>query len=374
MGWVWDLKVDMEARLGSAAGYDRTQKIVIPTIVADAGSMAAQIREVFLLDDDDGNLNNGTPNYASLEKASVKRTVPFPKRVNPNAGTYVTYGTGCPGSGLKAGVGCLNVNDTGTRSTFGTRANLIYAIRATAPTALTVDGFEIDTSGSQTVTTYLYSATASGQPNQILATGSMVVGSAKNWYRTTFPTPVNIAQGQQFFIAFRNNASTISASIRSGTQTPYFRNDGPSGSWNGPLSGFSWAFRVNCVGGPGATPALSFTGLPEISTNFAVNLSKANPNSTGLFLVGVSDTLWNGLTLPFDLSTVGATGCRLLAGGDVQIGMTTSANGTASMNFLVPNNTTLVGSRFFNQFAITDNANSFGVVFSDAGAGKVGRQ
>jgi hypothetical protein len=79
MGWVWDVRTDLAKRLGVPAAQIITEKIVIPTIVANAASLQRQVLEVFLLDDNDGNLANGTPNYNALEKASIKRKIVFPK-------------------------------------------------------------------------------------------------------------------------------------------------------------------------------------------------------------------------------------------------------------------------------------------------------
>jgi hypothetical protein len=79
MGWAWDLRTDMVKRYGPVLGQQFTEQIVVPTIVANAPRLQDQILEIFLLDDDDANLSNGTPNYLSLEAASIKRTIPFPK-------------------------------------------------------------------------------------------------------------------------------------------------------------------------------------------------------------------------------------------------------------------------------------------------------
>ena len=374
MGFNWDVRINLIAKFGKTLGAAHAEKIVIASIAANARNQPDAVREVFILDDDDGNLLNGTPNYNELEKAALKRTLPYPKKVNPNAGTYVSYGAGCAGSGLKVGVGCVLVNTTGTPANFGTRVNLIYAIRATAPTDLKVSGFELYTSGNQTVATTLYDADTAGRPKTALATSSMVIGSNKQWYRTTFASPLTIKQGQQFFVAFKNNPTTISASIRSGTQTPYFRNDGAGGSWNGPLTGFSWAFKVNCVGGPGAIPALANFGLPELNSNFQLRLTAARPNATGLLLIGASDKTWNSVQLPLDLGPFGATNCLLLASGEIPIGITTSAQGAFTNMFSVPNNPSLFNLVFYNQYVISDSANTFGLVFSNAGRGKIGKQ
>jgi hypothetical protein len=79
MGWAWDLRSNLMSVHGSALGHSTAERIVIPSIAANARNQPDAVREVFIVDDNDGNLNNGTPNYASLEKASIKRTLPYPK-------------------------------------------------------------------------------------------------------------------------------------------------------------------------------------------------------------------------------------------------------------------------------------------------------
>jgi hypothetical protein len=372
MGWAWDLRKNLIVTHGSTNGPAIAERIVVASIAADATNQPDAVREVFILDDDDGNLNNGTPNYLDLEKASLKRNLPYPKRTNPNAGSYSLYGAGCAGSG-KRPANCLNVNDTGSRQNYGTRASLTYAIRATAPGNLQVTGFEIETSGNQTVTTRIYSDN-NGQPGTVLGSSTMVVGGSTGWYATNFATPVNIASGQDFYIAFVNNAATISASIRSGVNTPYFRNDGAGGSWNGPLGGFPWAYRVQCTGGPGAVPSFTNSGVPELNTSFSLSLRDANPNASGFLVIGASDSSWGGTSLPMDLTPLGASGCKLLASLDILVGVTVNSSGALTQNFAVPDNNALVGFEFYNQYAIADAANTFGVVMSNGGRGKIGKQ
>jgi hypothetical protein len=374
MGWAWDLRGYLMTTHGAAAGELLAHKIVVASIAADATNQPRAVREVFILDDDDGNLNNGTPNYKDLEKASLKRKLPYPKRVNPNAGTYVTYGAGCKGSG-KLPANCLNVNATGTPQNFGTRTGLAYALLATAPAALQVKGFELYTSGSQTLTTRIYAATTSGRPGTVLGTSTIVVGAAKGWYKTTFASAIAIASGRKFFISFQNNtsAANISASIRAGTNVTYFRNDGAGGAWS-QYGGFPWAYKVNCLGGAGAIPTLANAGVPEINRSFALNLSRGKPSTNGFLLAGASDSSWLGQALPWDLSPFGATGCKVLASGDLLLPISTNAVGTSSSSFNLPNSAALFGVVFFNQYALNDTANGFGIVLSNAGKGKIGKQ
>ena len=79
MGFAWDLRNNLIAALGQAAGAARAEQIVIGTLAANATNQPDAVREVFIMDDDDGNLANGTPNYSSLETAAVGPHLPYPQ-------------------------------------------------------------------------------------------------------------------------------------------------------------------------------------------------------------------------------------------------------------------------------------------------------
>ena len=78
--------------------------------------------------------------------------------------------------------------------------------------------------------------------------------------------------------------------------------------------------------------------------------------------------------LNISLSSLGALGCRLLASPDVQLVAPTSPSGTASIPLAIPNLLQLLGLKFYQQYAIIDNFNKFGLVFSNGGQGTVGNQ
>ena len=65
-------------------------------------------------------------------------------------------------------------------------------------------------------------------------------------------------------------------------------------------------------------------------------------------------------------------GCTLYSSGEVFIPLPNAA-GTASLTLPIPNNAALVGGVFYNQAIVVDPpANSFGLTWSNAGAGTVG--
>jgi hypothetical protein len=80
MGFAWQVRQGLRSALGTGPGTLRAERIVLGSIVANATNAPAAVREVFILDDDDGNLLNGTPNYSSLSAAALSRNLPFPRK------------------------------------------------------------------------------------------------------------------------------------------------------------------------------------------------------------------------------------------------------------------------------------------------------
>ena len=292
-------------------------------------------------------------------------------------GTYATYGAGCKGSG-KTSQTCLSVNTGGAHSAMTTRAGVTYAIEATATAGgLNVQGFDLHTasrqSGSVNVAIELYTQDAAGKPAQRVRTGTISVGATRGWYQGGFSSPYKMQSGQKFYIAFVTPAQPIDASIVTGTSTPYFHNDGPGNSWNGPFTSYAWAYKIRCET-TGSVPALSAAGTPEIGSSFDLNLTAALPNAAAALIFGISNTTWNNLRLPLDLGVIRAPGCKVLASGQVAIKLTANAQGRATSRIQIPTISGLVGAQFYNQFHVFDaGANTLGLASSNAGVGKVGK-
>jgi hypothetical protein len=126
-------------------------------------------------------------------------------------------------------------------------------------------------------------------------------------------------------------------------------------------------------GGPGAVPLLSNSGVPSLNNSFKVDLGQAVPSSVSLLFFGLSDSNWNGLPLPFDLTPFGAPGCRVLAAGHVIDIVATDANGFGSHTYNVPNTQSLVGGIFYNHHVVFDpQANQLGFVTTRGGRGQIG--
>jgi hypothetical protein len=79
MGFAWKLRERMATTLGGRpAAIAVTNDIVVSTIAADAIDQAAAVLEVYIADDNDGNLSNGTPNKADLDWACNQHSLPIP--------------------------------------------------------------------------------------------------------------------------------------------------------------------------------------------------------------------------------------------------------------------------------------------------------
>lgn len=378
MGYCWDVYENMVKNIGRAKTLPRWRRIFLASMVANARSQPDAVREVFLADDDDGNLDNGTPNYDSLAPAAIKRNLPYPKRKNPDAGAYTLFGSGCPGTGTMPGK-CVSENEGGININSAGFAGQDYAIEVTAPNALRVEGFELfmasRRAGNITIPAAIRSRDAAGRPSTVLRSGSLTLGSAVGWYGVRFTQPLQVAAGTKFFIGFQNPTPSVTLPIvfLFGGKNSIVWTKGLFG-WTRTLFRLPWAWRVRCATGSGAVPRLSASGVPEIGRSFRLELSFAAPNAAATLFVGSSKTSWNGVSLPFDLTPFGARGCAVLASGEVQIGISTNAQGAGAVTLSVPNVPAYVGATLHDQFLVVDpRANQLGISFSNGGTGKVGR-
>lgn len=89
MGFAWDLRVRLIARLGATAGANQAAKDVIGSIVANATNQANAVLQVFVLDDNDGNLANGTPYCTDIVAACGTKSLPVPAGLTCTANRYM---------------------------------------------------------------------------------------------------------------------------------------------------------------------------------------------------------------------------------------------------------------------------------------------
>ncbi len=84
MGFTWNLRDRLATTLGSrAAAITLSNTIVLATIAANAGNARDAVREIFLADDNDGDLTNGTPHSVDLLWACQQHSLPDPSQPGP---------------------------------------------------------------------------------------------------------------------------------------------------------------------------------------------------------------------------------------------------------------------------------------------------
>jgi hypothetical protein len=382
MGFTWDLRTRLIARLGNGAGAALTADIVVGTLPGNPTNQPNAVREVFLVDDDDANLNNGTPNCPDIIAAAQGRRIPTPIARCTGLGSWTVFGTGCPGSGVLPAL-CGSLNGNGGTLTAGTFTNE-YAYGATATAAGTLAGFELftrsNTAATETVEVRVYRATTPGGtvPSQTaVATGSIVVGATLAFYPATLTTPVPFAAGENLWIAQRESTRILRATITAGTAQSLptvFRATAGGTTWGNSAAQFP-AWRWTCANGgqPGARPVLTASGEPLIGANFPINLRQAAANSPALLSLGASNTTWQAVALPFDLTSFGGTSCFVYASIDVILPINTDGTGSATWTLSFPAAVNLVGSRIYSQGIVVDSANALGLVTSSAGTMLIGQ-
>jgi hypothetical protein len=129
-----------------------------------------------------------------------------------------------------------------------------------------------------------------------------------------------------------------------------------------------YALMMSFVSAPFGTrsPNLQAPFAPEIGGNFDVVLRYAPAGAPGALLYGSSQQA-------IDLKTVGAPGCRLFCDLAAVIPVWVDAAGQAVHSLAIPNDQSLVGGTFWNQFLVVDPAaNALGLTFSNGGYGLIG--
>jgi hypothetical protein len=76
-GFVWHARENLIASLGEAEGDAVIRALVLPSLPSNAADIPAAVREVFLRDDDDGDLSNQTPHWAALFAAAEQHALGF---------------------------------------------------------------------------------------------------------------------------------------------------------------------------------------------------------------------------------------------------------------------------------------------------------
>jgi hypothetical protein len=138
-----------------------------------------------------------------------------------------------------------------------------------------------------------------------------------------------------------------------------------------PVAGASYTtFGAGCVGSRGVpTLAASFGGAPHIGQTFQATVTNLPLQGLTVMFLGLSNTTYGTIPLPFGLAPLGAPGCSVLSAGD-DVGIVTNVLGTGFWQWTVPN---APGFAFYNQAFVFDGAaNGLGITTSNGGHGVIG--
>lgn len=133
------------------------------------------------------------------------------------------------------------------------------------------------------------------------------------------------------------------------------------------------AFGAGCVGSAGTPTLRAASGhLPWAGDTFPVQIANVLPVTSVLVLLGLSNTSWFGIPLPFDLTASGMPGCSALVSGELTFTAASSA-GIATLSLPIPNVTALLSAHFYNQALVLDlAANPLGLTTSNGAEAVIG--
>ncbi len=81
MGFGYKLRQNLIARLGSPAGIARANSIMLNSFFGNGPGIVDAVVDIYVQDDDDGNLNNGVPDQVDLDAAADFHNLPHPNPV-----------------------------------------------------------------------------------------------------------------------------------------------------------------------------------------------------------------------------------------------------------------------------------------------------
>lgn len=80
-GFVWEMVQQLKTVHGENGAFDLARQLVTATVAANPSNIPDAVRLTFVMDDDDGNLANGTPHYRQLAEAAESRNLPYPHAI-----------------------------------------------------------------------------------------------------------------------------------------------------------------------------------------------------------------------------------------------------------------------------------------------------
>jgi len=137
-------------------------------------------------------------------------------------------------------------------------------------------------------------------------------------------------------------------------------------------SGASYrTFGAGCAGSAG-TPSNTASAPPRLGFNSVITFGNLPAANVAIAMLGLSNTTSIFGALPYDMTPLGAPGCFGRVSPDATVFLL-GAGGSASLNFPVPNQGSVLGFTFHTQaLALDSSLNALGASTSDAATAIVG--
>ena len=290
--------------------------------------------------------------------------------------SFNTFGAGCPGSVTAPATPCPELNPAGGTLEGDTRDNE-YCYEAVAAGPVSVVSFDMltqtTTGGTLTVPAHIYPSAGGGPAATPVASTTITVGPAAQFYTATFSSPVPV--NGTFYLGLDSSSNNIIInSVSSGASGTGFYRDQVNGPQNWTQSGLvdRPSYRVSCQApATNVVPKMGGQGVPQLGATYTPTLSDALPNTFAIIVSGLSSQVNSGAPLP--LALPGAPGCDLLVSTDSTAVEFVDAQGQAQSAVPVPNSQALTGLAIFHQWAVWDpSVNALSIVMSDGAVATVG--
>ena len=377
MGCAWDMRTRLMASLGSVAGRERAEMLVLGSIAGNGRRLRTAVLDVFVLDDSDPDLCNGTPNYTDLAAACIARDIPYPEAPCPTPGLALPFGAACPGTGssivgLSGNADATVVSSSSSLPTGGTVGIQFVPMR---PLPITGASFLSRSLLAGPVTVFVsilgHDFAEEGPGDVIAGPLAMTVGMTDGWYSGTFAAPIPpLAPMSPYYLVIDAPPGSIAAPIAASGAPFSAYLAGSASGWSGP---YAEAFAFRLASPPIAVPHFSTANVPVAGGTLVMQMHSLPALVPGVFWVGLSDVVWAGRPLPFDLGPFGAAGCAVLASWDLPLVMLSSSVGSMQATLGVPSDPGIIGLVLYLQGAIIDvPANAFGVTVTNAVRIRVG--
>lgn len=257
-------------------------------------------------------------------------------------------------------------------------------------TAQRLELFTGESSGTTTLSLWDHDTTKN-TPGKLLASGSYPQSTTKAWQGANLPGTTLLLPNNKYWFGMRyTRSSQISARRRapnnSGQPYRFTRDSGKT--WSSEFRQWEWKLRIFCCkksspifatfgnscGPRGVAPLLQGTGLPILGKTYSVDVRSTAQNFPVVLTLGASKTSFGAIRLPADLTGAGAPGCTLLCSAELTGVAVIGSNGFAKFPFAVPQNSALLGVRFFHQgWLVNSIVNRLGIAFSNAAEVVIGQ-